>query len=136
MSLESILEHILNESDIERERIIKEAQLEADKILRQAELEAGVFYKEIFEKEKALYEAQKQKLIVNARLEQKKSLLAAKQELIDAVFKKLKIALKEEKFKKQQILADKVKEIPEDIEFFLANLRRDHETEVARILFK
>lgn len=135
MSLESILEHILNESKIQREKILEDARLEAGKVILQARQEAEALYKDIFEKEKAGYERHRHRLLVNARLEHKKGLLLAKQELIDAVFKKLKSTLRQESFKKEQVLADKVKEVPEDIDFYLSRFRHDHEAEVAKILF-
>lgn len=136
MSLESILEHIFNESNLEREKITKAAKLEAEKIIQEGRREAGVLYKDIFEKEKTIYENQKQRLLVNARLEHKKNTLLVKQELIGAAFKKLKASLKAEKFKKEQVLTDKIKEMPEDLDFYLDRFRQDHEIEIARILFK
>lgn len=135
MSLESILGRIENEVFIQRDRIIQEAREEAEKIIQQAKMDAEKLYKEILYKERALYEHQRQKLIVNTRLEAKKNLLAAKQELIDAVFIKLKSAFKKEKFKKQQIFQHKINEVSEDIDFYLNKIRPDYETEIAKILF-
>jgi len=135
MSLESILNHILSEADTQREKIIQEAKQQRDKIIQEAKLEAEKFYRESLNKEKALLETQKQRLIVNARLDAKKSLLETKQELIDDVFKKLKSALKGDKFKKQQVSLDKVKEVPEEIDFYLSKFRPDYETEIAKVLF-
>jgi vacuolar-type H+-ATPase subunit E/Vma4 len=136
MSLESILEHILNEAELEKNKIVQEALAQVDAIIRQAKEEAAGFYKSIVAKEKSLHEHHKKKLIVNASLEHKKNLLAAKQELIDEVFSRLKSTLKAERFKKEQVSYDKVKETVEDIDFYLAMLRQEHETEIARILFK
>ena len=136
MSLESILEHILNEAEGEKKKILQEALAQADAIILQAKEEAARLYNSIVAKEKSLHEHHKQKLIVNARLELKKNLLAAKQEIIGEVFSKLKSALKAERFKKEQISYEKVKETVEDIDFYLAMLRQEQETEIARILFK
>jgi len=135
MSLESIIKHILGEADSHRDKIIQEAKQQRDKIIREAKLEAERLYREAINKEKALAEAQKQRLIVNARLEEKKNLLKAKQELIDSVFKELKSTLAKDRFKKQRVLTDRVKEVPEDIDFYLKKVRQDNETEIARILF-
>jgi len=136
MSLESILSHILDEARAQKEKIIHDARLEAEKIIKEAKAEAGVLRKEIFEREKSLFERQMQKAVVNARLEHKKNLLEAKQELIGAAFRRLKSTLKAEKFKKEQVLVDKVREAPENVDFYLDRFRQLHETEVAKILFK
>lgn len=135
MSLESILNRILNDANAQREKIIQEALQEANRIIQEAKLEAEGLYNTGIQKEKALYESQKQRLIVNARLEYKKNLLKAKQELIDAVFEKLKPNLRKDKFKKQRIFQDKVQEVPEDINFYLDKVRLDYETDISRILF-
>lgn len=135
MALESILNHILQEANKQREEIIQEARLKAQDLIRQAHQEAAELYQNTLDKEKALLTREKQKIIVNARLDSKKNLLMTQQELIDVVFDKLKFSLKSEKFKKQQIYLDKVKEAPEDIDFYLNRLRLEHEAEIARILF-
>jgi vacuolar-type H+-ATPase subunit E/Vma4 len=136
MSLESILEHIVNESGFQQEKIIQAARHEAARIVQGARAEAEGLYKDIYEQERVVFENQKQKQLVNARLEHKKSLLLAKQGLMDRAFKKLKSILKAERFKKEQVLADRVKEAPENIDFYLARFRQEHETEIAGILFK
>jgi vacuolar-type H+-ATPase subunit E/Vma4 len=135
MSLESIINHILGEASSQTEKIIQEAKQQREKIIQEAKLEAEKLHREILNKEKNLSEAERQKMVVNARLEQKKNLLKAKQELIDSVFQRLKPELKSDKFKKQQVLIDKVKEVPEDIDFYLAKVRQDYETEIAKVLF-
>lgn len=135
MSLESILNHILAEANTQRDKIIQEAKFAADKIIQEAKQEAEALYQEELNKEKTLSLAQRQRLVVNARLEEKKKLLEAKQELIDNAFEKLKLTLKSDRFKKQQVSADRIKEVPEDIDFYLKQLRQDYETEIAGILF-
>jgi vacuolar-type H+-ATPase subunit E/Vma4 len=136
MSLEAILNHILAEANTQRDKIIREAKLAADKIMREAKQEAEALYQEVLNKEKTLSLAQKQRLLVNARLEEQKNLLQEKQELIDSVFERLKSTLKSDRFKKQQVSQDRTKEVPEDIDFYLKQLRQDYETEIAGILFK
>lgn len=146
MSLESILSHIADEAAAQRERIIQEARLAADKILREAKAESASLYQGILEKEKASSLAKKQGLLVLSRLEQKKNLLWAKQELINEVLERLKLGIKSERLsrsggipqwagKKQQVLADRVKETPQDLDFYLKDLRQSHETAIAKILF-
>jgi len=135
MSLESILDHIIEQADAQKDKIIQEAKQQADIIMLSAQQEAEKLYREIINKEKSLYEAGKQKLIVNARLESRKKVLAMKQALISEAFKELKSEIKKDRFKKQQVLPDKVKDVPEDIDFYLQKIRRDNETEIAKILF-
>lgn len=136
MSVESILSHILNKANAQKEKIVQEAKIGAEAILREAKKEAGKIYQEILDREKAVYESQRHKLIVNARLESKKNLLKAKQELIDSVFKELKSELGKIKLKKQQVTQDKVQEVAEDIDFYLSKIRPDYEGEIAKVLFR
>lgn len=135
MSLESIVEHIVNEARAQAARIVQQAQKEAREIIHQAQAEADTIYQEIVAQKKVIYEQQKQAAIVNARLEQKKNLLRSQQELIDLVFTKVRLSLKKDKFKKQIIFEDRIKEIPEDLEFYLNKIRPDSESEIAKILF-
>jgi V/A-type H+-transporting ATPase subunit E len=135
MPLESILNHILSEAAAHRNKIIEEAKSKRRTIVQEARLETGRLYQERINEEKGICEAKKQRLVVAARLEQKKNLLKTRQELIDSAFQKLKSTLARDKFKKQQVLADKVREAPEDIDFYLEKTRQDYETEIARILF-
>jgi vacuolar-type H+-ATPase subunit E/Vma4 len=135
MSLESILQRITNNADAESQKIIQQARREAEVIIQQAQKEADKMYEGLLAKEKILYEAQKQKFIVNARLEYKKDLLSAKQGLINGVLEKVKHRLGKDKLKKEQIAQDKIYEVSEDIDFFLGQLLRDCETEIAKVLF-
>jgi len=135
MSLELILNHIINQAQLEREKIIQEAERQAEGIIREAKLEAGQIYQEMLSREEAHNENLKQRLIINARLQQKKRLLEAKQESISAVFKKLKAELKKEKFKKEQVFHDRVHEVTEDTDFHLNNFRLDNESTIAGMLF-
>jgi vacuolar-type H+-ATPase subunit E/Vma4 len=135
MSLESILKHILDEAKAEAAQIVQQAKEETAEIIQKAKEEAERLYQEGRDKEKALYEKEKQKSIVQTRLEIKKNLLAAKQELIERVFKELKTALSKTQLKKQRIAPDKVQVVAQDIDFYLAKVRPDYEAEIAKILF-
>ncbi len=136
MSFESILSQIVNEANAERKKIINQANQQKEEIIRQAKQGAENLYQEISDKEKRVFEAERQKIIVNARLEGKKQLLSAKQGLIDEVFERLKSEIKKDSFKKKQISQDGIKEVPEDIDFYLKKIRPEYETEIAEILFK
>jgi vacuolar-type H+-ATPase subunit E/Vma4 len=135
MSIEAILSQIMNDVDGQRNIILKQANQQKEEILRQARQDADKIYREIIDREKTEIEAEKQKLIVNARLEAKKQLLAAKQRLIDDAFARLKSELKKDAFKKKQISQDGVKEVPEDINFYLSKIRPEYEAKLAEILF-
>lgn len=135
MSVETILEHITKDTQGQSQKIVQEAQQEAAAITQQAQKKADQLYVDLLAKEKALYAAQKQRVIVNARMEYKKDLLGAKQELISLVLEKVKHQIGKGKLKKEQIAQDKVQEVSEDIDFFLEQLRRDYETEIAETLF-
>lgn len=136
MSLESIIEHIISDASAQREKIIQEAQKEAQKIIQEARKQAEGIYQEILEKERIACENQRQRLLVNARLEQKKNLLSAKQELINLAFENLKSGLKKDKFKKQQVSYSVVREVEENIDFYLGRIKLDHEIEISGILFE
>ena len=137
MSLESILGHILGEARAKEKEIIQQAQERKAAILRQAQDEAEKIYQEEISTAEALLESERQRLIVQARLGAKMNLLKAKQELIDAVFAKLKSELgNKERFKKQQIFPDKAQEAPENLNFYLGRIRLDYESEIAKILWE
>jgi vacuolar-type H+-ATPase subunit E/Vma4 len=135
MSLESIVEQILNEANSEREKIIQQAQIEAQGLIQEAKIEADRIYQDLLAKERQKQENQKQKQIVSSRLTQRKKLLETKQGIINSVFEKIKALLKPDKLKKQIVLANKVQESPLDTNVYLGKLRRDYETEIAKILF-
>lgn len=136
MSLEAILEHIVDEADAQRQKIIQDAKKQAEAIIQDAKKQAEALYKEIMDKEKLRYEKDSQRLIVNARIESKKNLLRTKQELLDIVFEKIKHDIKKSDLKKQKIMHDKIQEVSEDVDFYMKNLRADYEGETARILFE
>jgi len=135
MSLDSILNHIIAEADSQKEKIIQEANQQAQGIIQDAKEEADKLYQEIIDKEKSLYLAERQKLIVNGRLEAKKNLLQAKQDSIDLLFEKLKNQLTKEKFRKKRVFLDKEQDTPEDMNFYLDKIRVDYESEIAQSLF-
>lgn len=135
MSLETILSHIQNTAKIEADKIARQAKEETGKILQEARLQADKLYQELLANESSLYEKEKQKLIVQARLEGRKNLLAAKQELISDTFKKLKSGISRTKLKKQQIVQDKIHEVSEDPDYYLDRVRPDYEADIAKILF-
>ncbi len=135
MSLDSIVEHILNQAKAEAENLIAQARKEAGGQIQDAKAEAETVYQSLLAKEKIVYEGQKQKLIVNARLESKKNVLLAKQELVDSVFDKVKVELHKSLPKKQKISREGSEEVSEDLDFYLKQLRPEHESQIAKTLF-
>jgi len=136
MSLDSIITRITKENDAERAGIIKDAQARAKEIIHQAQQEAAAIHKSGIAREKAVMESHRQKAVVSAQLEARKEILKAKQEMVDEVIARLKSQLKKDKFKKQQVSFEKIKEAPEDIDFYLSRIRLDYESEIAKILFE
>jgi len=135
MSLDSIIEHILNQARLEAKSLIAEARKVADKDIQEARREAEALYQALLEKEKSLLEANKQKLIVNARLESKKNILLAKQKLIDNAFGQIKVELAKVRPSKQKISREKIEEVSEDLDFYLKQFRPEHEHRIAQVLF-
>lgn len=135
MSLESIVEHILTTAKAEAEQILQGAKQEAAQIIQQSHQEAEALYELLLNKEKALYESQKQRVLVNARLEGRKNLLFARQELIDIVFERVRVELGKNKLKRQQVKYDKIEEVSEDPAFYFKQLKSDYESEIAKIIF-
>jgi V/A-type H+-transporting ATPase subunit E len=135
MSLELILQHIGSDARAQQENIIQSAKNDAAQVLERSRADAQKAYEEIMNRQKNLAESQKQKGIVTARLEARKDLLAVKQEFINAVFEKLKSQLVKEQVHKTSIFLDREVTTPEDVEFYIAKIRSEHESEIARILF-
>lgn len=136
MSLESIIRHIEREALAKRDAILKEAARERDGILDDARKEARRLYDERMEKEKVSIAGHKQRIIVNARLEGRKNVLAAKQDIMGACFEKAGASLPKNVFVKERITRQGSAEAPEETAFYLAEARSGYETAVAEILFK
>lgn len=135
MSLGSITEHIMRKANTEAAAIIQQARKDAAAIIQQAHQDAKRLYQDSMDREKVFCERQKLKVTVGARLEAKKNLLFAKQELINSVFENLKSKVRKDKLKKQRVAQNKTEEVNEDIDFYLAKVRSDYETGISEILF-
>ncbi len=135
MALESIIEQILAKAEKEKAGIIQKAEEEKSRILKEAREEAGMLYEAKIKEEKLALESQKQKVLVNMRLEAKKDLLNTKQEMIEKIFDIIKPHISEKILKKEMIKKDGVEETTEKSDFYMAKIRFDYETDVAKILF-
>ncbi|HTY45245.1 MAG TPA: V-type ATP synthase subunit E family protein [Patescibacteria group bacterium] len=136
MSLDSIIAHIDSDARAQREKIIRSANDEAEHVLERARMDAQKAYAQILSRQKSLAESQRQKRVVAARLQAKKDLLAVKQGLIQEVFEEFKSQLLKEQVHKTSVFLDREVNAPEDVEFYLAKIRSEHESEIARILFQ
>jgi len=136
MAIEGILARIEASGLKEKEAILAAGRAQADRILAKARTEAEGIATSIIAREQAAALKKKQGFIVNARLAAKNDLLAAKQEVIDQVFDKLKDSLGKGRFKKQLISQDKVAEVAEEPAQYLYDVRHEFETEIAKILFE
>lgn len=135
MALDSILTRIQDETDAQARAIVQEARLQAEKSVEAGRQEADKLYREIMRAAQNLAAQKKQRALVICRLENRKKILQVKQEILDALFAKTKSELKKNRIKKQVVAAQGCTEESENIDFFLNDLRRDIETELAQMLF-
>jgi len=135
MSLEAIIERILEQARAQAQEISDRAKQEAKELTLKAEQEGQKIYQGLLAQEERLIQAQKHKAIVNARLDCRKDILRAKQDLIAAVFFQLKDSLGKGKFRKERIFADKSEEVAVDAGPYLEKLKFDYQSEIAGILF-
>lgn len=135
MSLESIVEHILSNARQEAGKVILQAKQETDKLTAQAGQEAAALYQEMITKEKSAYDHARQGAVVQARLANRSSYLSAKQEIMAALFNRLTEEMCVGDFKKEQVSWDKARPAAENAEFLMSQIRLEHETEIAGILF-
>jgi len=136
MALESILNHIAGNANSEAENIVKKARQEAEILISEAREKAEIRVVEFVRGRTEEYEKLKQKMIVNARLEARKDILQAKQDLISRVFEQLKPLLENLKLTQNRITFDTVQPVPAPSVLYEHNLRADFEQEIADILFE
>ena len=135
MAIDSILEHILNEGARQREAILRDAAAQAGVIDSVGKQTAGETYLKILNEETERIALNRKRRLIAVRLEIRNDILRAKQEIIDRLFAEWKTTLRKGTFKKQQVSFTRTKAVTENTDFFLTDLRRDFETEIASILF-
>ncbi len=86
MSIKEIKEKILQEAFEEKQRIIKNAEKEIDYIKNEAKRENALIQKEILDRYHQEADLKEKKIITEAVLQAKKSILSAKQQIINNVF--------------------------------------------------
>jgi len=136
MSLEKILERILADAQAEADRIIKESHLKADEIKEKA-CQQGKEHAEAF-----LEEVERQgrleanRLVTQARLEERIKILTCKKELIDEVLDRAfqKERFEEKGLKQKIIMKDGEKEVLFDQEKLKQELRPRLENVIVEVL--
>jgi vacuolar-type H+-ATPase subunit E/Vma4 len=135
MALYSILARIQDDTAAQGRAIVQEARQHAEKLVEAGEQEAEKLYRGTMLAAKNLAAQKKQRELVICRLENRKRVLQTKQEILDALFAKAKSRLKKNRIKKQVVASKGHTEESENIDFFLNALRRDIESELAKLLF-
>lgn len=86
MAIEEIVEKIIGDAKKEAQKIKREARKEANKLLVEAEAEAEKLRREYLTQASQKAEAEKERILTQARLKSRNLLLAKKQELIEEAF--------------------------------------------------
>jgi len=112
MSLEKILEKIIDDARAEADNVISENKKKAEEIIEAAKNEASDLGVSVIEEteRKALLEASR--LVTQARLEKRISILSQKKKIIDEILKKAlqKADFRKKELKKEIVLKDGVRE--------------------------
>jgi len=135
MALDSIITHIQAQAAGQAESIMHQARQQESQLLNAGKIAAEKLYRDLLALEKNRQEKQKQRQLVNCRLENRKKILATKEEILDSLFEKVRAQLQQGQIKKQVVSANEQREVPEDIGFYLEKMRRDFETQMAAMLF-
>lgn len=96
MSIKSILERILSDAEKEAYKIIKKAEDEANSIIEKEKQEAEEYFKNRLMEIEQHYKREKERAILNTRLEVRKNILGAKQRWMDRAFNEAFEKLKNE----------------------------------------
>jgi vacuolar-type H+-ATPase subunit E/Vma4 len=135
MALDSILAHIEAQAAGQVEAVTRQARQQEAGLLAGGRAAAEKSFRDLLEREKNRLEKQKQRRLVSCRLENRKKILQAKEEILASLFEKVRAQLQKRHIKKLVVAADEQRETPEDIGFYLQKLRRDFETRIAAMLF-
>lgn len=91
--LEKILDKIIADAKQKDQEIIMQAEREAEEIRKNAELDAGAYREKRMEYARAEAQKAHDRAVSGAKMEAKKRLLAAKQELLDECFRRAREAV-------------------------------------------
>lgn len=136
MSLEKILKKIIDDAQSEVDKIILESEGKAEEIKEKAHEEALNLAEALMKEEERKAQLEASRLITQARLEKRISILSRKKELIDEVLEKAfqKRELGKERLKRKIILKDGEKEEPYDEQRLKEELRSKLENEIIEAL--
>ncbi|MFQ6037921.1 MAG: V-type ATP synthase subunit E family protein [Candidatus Aminicenantales bacterium] len=136
MSLESILEKILEDAQAEAQRILEDARVKADAIQAEAEREAREQAQELLDEAKRQAELEASRLITQARLEGRIRLLSEKKaaiaEVLERSFREENLSSKT--LKQKLVLKDGEREVPFDQERLKQDIGPLLEREIAEVL--
>ncbi len=136
MSLEKIVEKILEEARAEADQIIQESLQKGEEIKENARKRGEEQANALLEEVERQAQLDAGRIITQARLEKKIMLLSTKKDLIDEVLEKVfqQLDLKKQKLKRKVILKEGEKEEPLDLEELKHQLRPKLEKEIAEVL--
>ena len=136
MSLEKIINKILDDAQAEAQEIVKESRLKAEEIKKHAHDEADQMADTLLNEYTRQAKLEASRLVTQARLERKIDLLACRKELInqvlDKAFKKAKIP--KQSLKRKIVLKDGEKEEYFDEQNLKEELRQQLEGYIAEVL--
>ncbi|MDD5255201.1 MAG: V-type ATP synthase subunit E family protein [Candidatus Omnitrophica bacterium] len=135
MSLDAIISHIAAEASAQKEALLAQARQEAERIIQEARLEAASLSRDILRQKQGEAEKARQKIIVAARLDARRKTLGVRQEIMEQVLQKLKSEIGSERFRKVLVTQAGEDEAAADVDFYLENMRLEHEGEISRVLF-
>jgi len=135
MSLDAIVSHIAAEANAQKEALLAQARQEAEHIIQEARLEAESLSRGILRQKQEEAEKARQKIIVAARLETRRKMLGVRQEIMEQLLQKLKSEIGNERFRKVLVRQAGEEEAAADVDFYLENMRLEHEGELSRVLF-
>lgn len=136
MSLEKIIERILEEARIEVERILQESRIKADDIKEKARIEGQEHAEALLDEVDRQGKLEASRLITQARLEKRIKILSCKKELIDKVLDRAfqKENLAERGVRQTIIMKDGEKEVSFDKERLKQEVRPLLEKDIAEVL--
>ncbi len=136
MSLEKIVEKILEDAQTEADTIIQESLRRAEEIKKNARKLGEERARALLEEVERQAQLDASRIITQARLEKKIKILSCKKDLIDEILDKVfqKLDLKGERLKRKIIMKDGEKEESFDLEELKQQLRPELEKEIAKVL--
>ncbi|MFH1678559.1 MAG: hypothetical protein ABH914_02945 [Candidatus Omnitrophota bacterium] len=135
MALEDIVKKILGGAEEKAQNFLTEAEKEALRIQKDAEDKAQRLNDEIIHAKRVSAKQEALRITILARMEGKKSILFAKQKMLEQVFSDPRV-LSLAKAQKTIILPEEEKQTPLDPGVYLKLLRPRYEYGVVDLLFK